>query len=325
MLCLITAGLGLLFSGATAGAQSSTSLAIVPENGDLLPGQEITVALEVTGGVDVNAFDVTITYNPAVLELRSWSPGDYLSNLSQVYQKVEAGSFQVVYTQLARPPKSGDGTLLNLVFRAVRKGISPVSIAAAEFAGGSAGEVFPERSGGFVLVHEDPDGIASYPLSGSIGLQGRGDRGGITLDLGYGLQHWLGPYQATSSDLPGENLSFGAVYEDQYRLSVNVPGYLSLDPGLEKIKTVDSTHTTITPLILRGGNAVWQETVDGVTAPNQVIDEADLSLVTGQYREEGPGLTGDVNFDGRIDILDLALVAGNYELTAGAAYHDWLP
>jgi hypothetical protein len=36
----------------------------------------------VRNGVNVNAFEVTLTYDQAVLGLDSWSPGDYLSNLN---------------------------------------------------------------------------------------------------------------------------------------------------------------------------------------------------------------------------------------------------
>ena len=33
----------------------------------------------------------------------------------------------------------------------------------------------------------------------------------------------------------------------------------------------------------------------------------------------------DINNDGKVDIFDLAMVAGNYGLTSALAYGEWLP
>jgi hypothetical protein len=34
---------------------------------------------------------------------------------------------------------------------------------------------------------------------------------------------------------------------------------------------------------------------------------------------------GDVNFDGKVNIQDLALVGGNYRLTSADVYGSWVP
>ena len=79
------------------------------------------------------------------------------------------------------------------------------------------------------------------------------------------------------------------------------------------------------PLMLYGGNAVWQDCLDDVCIPNNIIDAADVSLVGAQYLQSGPDLDGDVNYSGRVDIFDLAMVGANYGLTSKDVYATWLP
>jgi hypothetical protein len=118
-----------------ARAQPETVVQVTPETAEAAVGATTAFSLEVLEGVDVNAYDVTITYDPAVAALVSWSQGDYLSNLAQVYKVDEPGRLRLVFTQLATPPVSGDGVLLNLVFRGAAAGTSPVTIESLDFAG----------------------------------------------------------------------------------------------------------------------------------------------------------------------------------------------
>jgi len=70
------------------------------------------------------------------------------------------------------------------------------------------------------------------------------------------------------------------------------------------------------------GNAAWS---------NNTIDSGDVSVI-GTYwghtpadLEPGESLDGDVNFDGVVDLRDLAIVAGNFGLTSAQVYADWTP
>ena len=69
----------------------------------------------------------------------------------------------------------------------------------------------------------------------------------------------------------------------------------------------------IPALILRGGNAYWRSSL---TVLDNTIDTSDASLVGAQYGGSGSGDTfgnhGDCNFDGIVNIQDLALVGGNW-------------
>ncbi|HQA29770.1 MAG TPA: hypothetical protein PLA02_11215, partial [Brevefilum fermentans] len=60
------------------------------------------------------------------------------------------------------------------------------------------------------------------------------------------------------------------------------------------------------------------------------IDIGDAGLVGGAYGQPGSTTpTGanhpDVNFDGKVNIQDLALVGGNFGLTSAGAYEEWMP
>ena len=135
-----------------ARAQTGPRLSVQPPESQVPVGNDLSIDLVVTNGVDVNAFDVTVTYDPNVLTLKDWAFGDYLSNLAVVSQVNQPGSLRVAATQLARPPVSGDGALLTLNFRAQAAGVSPVTITRAEFASGTGAKTEPERVNGTVMA-----------------------------------------------------------------------------------------------------------------------------------------------------------------------------
>lgn len=119
---------------------------------DLPVGGSGTLSLEVLGGVEINAYDVTVRYDPALITFVSWSHGGYLSRLAQVYKADEPGKLRLVFTQLATPPVSGDGILLNLVFRGAAEGVSEVLIEALDFAGSDGTITNPQLIGATVVV-----------------------------------------------------------------------------------------------------------------------------------------------------------------------------
>ena len=110
-------------------------------------------------------------------------------------------------------------------------------------------------------------------------------------------------------------------YGGPYTITTNQPRYLNLyaDVSFNKLITVSGNYT-LPELRLRGGNAVWTD---------NVINTADAGRVGSDWGGSGStDLTinhGDVNFDNKVNIQDLALVGGNYDLTSAAAYAAWLP
>jgi hypothetical protein len=129
-----------------------TVVQVSPSALDIPIGDRGTISLEVLGGVEINAYDVTVRYDPALITFVSWSHGSYLSNLAQVYKVDEPGKLRLVFTQLATPPVSGDGILLNLDFSGAAEGVSEVLIEALDFAGADGTITNPQLIGGTIFV-----------------------------------------------------------------------------------------------------------------------------------------------------------------------------
>lgn len=140
-----------------AQAQGETLLQANPEVSHVPVGNQVLFRLEVRNGVDVNAFDVSITYDEEKLELSSWEFGSYLSNLSLVYKEDEdPGALRLAATQIRTPPVSGDGVLLELIFTAKAVGTAEVEITEAAFADPDGNPSYPTCQSGQVSVTNDP-------------------------------------------------------------------------------------------------------------------------------------------------------------------------
>ena len=132
--------------------EAQTVVQLSPSALDLPLGGSATLRLEVLGGLEVNAYDVTVRYDPAVITFVSWSHSGYLSHLAQVYKVDEPGTLRLVFTQLATPPVSGDGILLNLVFMGAAEGSSEVLIERLDFAGSDGTITNPQLIGATIRV-----------------------------------------------------------------------------------------------------------------------------------------------------------------------------
>ena len=135
-----------------ARAQSSTTLSVTPADSEVLLNDTTTIRLYVTGGVEINAFDVAITYNSQKLTLDSWTYGNYLSGLARVYLVNQPGEFRVAATQLAKPGVSGEGTLLIFNFKGVSGGVSPITITAATLVSTGGTSITPALEHGTLTV-----------------------------------------------------------------------------------------------------------------------------------------------------------------------------
>lgn len=144
----------MLSAAAPVRAQSETQLCITPGVASVPVGGIITVSIEVVNGNNLNAYDLTILYDTEVVTLESWGHGDYLTNLAVVKKVQEPGSFRLVVTQLASPGVSGDGTLLNLVFRGIQPGSSDVTLQAVRMVTTASEAIFPALSGAVITVSE---------------------------------------------------------------------------------------------------------------------------------------------------------------------------
>lgn len=155
-----------------------------------------------------------------------------------------------------------------------------------------------------------------FTLTGTFSMQGRSLREGIPVRLDY--QTVAGFY----ADVTGEtintisfNLEIPGMNGGEWLVTTEQERYLNVVEGNQKVLLMNG-NKLLPALQLLGGNAVWLN--------NNVIDLDDASQVGTDFgNPEGldPAvLNGDVNFDGVVNVQDLALVGGNYTKTSESAY-----
>ncbi len=163
---IIALSVSLLIAGmaSPARAQGGTLVTVQPPVAQVPVGSDLAIELVIIGGVNLNAFDVTLTYDPALLALKHWAHGSYFKNLWVISQDNQPGSLRLAAAQLASPPVSGDGALLVLTFTALAAGVTDVTIARAEFADSAGNKVIPEVAHGTVTAGSAP----TYTLTSTL-------------------------------------------------------------------------------------------------------------------------------------------------------------
>ena len=114
------------------------------------------VELAVNNGVDVNAFDIRLTYDQQRLSLQSWAHGGYLKALSCVNEVKTPGLLELDCTQIAQAEVSGDGVLLELSFNTLALGTADITLEEAVFADAQGVRSQPERANGVINVQNLP-------------------------------------------------------------------------------------------------------------------------------------------------------------------------
>ena len=159
--------------------------------------------------------------------------------------------------------------------------------------------------------------LGDFGVTGTVSMQGRTVRSGVQLFLtDVDGDPIYGPFDTLSTSELAFNVLFTGVNGSTYEITTDQPRYLNITKDLDKQFLVNGAYT-MNPLELRGGNAY--ET-DGLNK----IDISDASEVGSHYGETGD-MNADVNFDGKVNIQDLALVGGNFDLTGADAYSSWTP
>ena len=312
LLCLIAPAF-------SARAQTGAHISVLPAVTiiDLSVGNTALVQIYVDDVVELNAYEIILVYDPDVLSLTSWSHGTILTNLMNVIPPVNnPGYLQIVVTQIATPGYTGDGVLLNLNFQASTEGSSAITMTKAELARSNGVQLYPTVHNGVF------NAVRKFTVSGNISVEYNSLRAGIPVSLVGGTVFNAGPYTATTGGQAGNNFSISQVVRDTYILTTAQPRCLNLSEALGKSFGMASGSTTLAALALVRGNAAWTD---------NEINAGDVSVL-GTYWGKTPAdllpgesLDGDVNFDGIVNLRDLAIVAGNFGLTSAQAYASWTP
>ena len=311
------------FAFKPAVAQTGTTVFFMPDPANVYLNGTNSQVVEVWVGdaVELNAFDITVEYDPAIANLVTWTTGNFLEistgNCFQHPQHpISPGYFQIICTQFAKPKKTGSGVLLKLTFNGLSFDSTELSLTNPEFSAGTPlVTIYPTPTNGTLNVTYNST-IKPTTLSGSFDLQGRTDRGGVPVSLSVGQYVLQGPYNATTTNVSGNNLNFTNVAMDVYTVSTNQARYLNITPEMGKQKALLASGNVLAPLRLLGGNAIWTD---------NVINAQDLALVAGELGKSTFIAAADINDDGKVDIFDLATVAGNYGMTSETAYAGWMP
>lgn len=142
----------LLLQAGTARADSGTVVSIQPGDSNVLLGELTRLTVQVSNGSNLNAYDITVTYDSNRLTLEAWSHGTYFSNLAVIVNENTPGRLHLVATQLATPGVSGDGIVLNLDFRAKAAGVTTISLPRVEMATYTSEIVHPATYDGTLEV-----------------------------------------------------------------------------------------------------------------------------------------------------------------------------
>jgi len=173
---------------------------------------------------------------------------------------------------------------------------------------GASNFVYPGGISDVTVSIYDP-ASTTFNLGTQILLQGRSDSSNTCMNLGSGIVKCM-------TDKWGY-LTLDNMPSGSYVVRVSKLGYIDLPATLNKTLVVNAGKTKVNLLTLIAGDA----------DNNEVINLADAVAVANDFGHSGGAIVNpltDINADGKVDLLDLAIVALNYNKTS-SAYNSWKP
>jgi hypothetical protein len=158
----------LAFPLSIARAQAQAAVSINPSSATLDVGQSATLEVRITDVADLYAYDITLHYDPSILEITSIENGSLLKGgftAAQVLDKT-TGTAQIAFTSI--PPftaQSGSGELAVFKVRAKAGGSARVTIENIQLLKKDATAIQTSASSGTVTVTGSAPTEASHPVS----------------------------------------------------------------------------------------------------------------------------------------------------------------
>ncbi|MBN1430747.1 MAG: PQQ-binding-like beta-propeller repeat protein [Anaerolineae bacterium] len=283
----------MLYVGSNNGklhAFGATLVVATPASPAVYPGDSLTVSLDVKNAQGLFAMQTSCTADPAILAVQNGEFGSFFDPASRFIAEnaVVGGTWNGAVSLLSpAAPLFGDGNYAMLTYQAVSPGTAIITCTGmlSNQDGTEQAVTFVDASV-TVLPFATLDGVASY--------QGRTSHADIEVTA-------VGP--VTRSDLTDAT---GAYLIDQleagtYNVEADAPLYL---PNCTAATLAAGDALTLPSTQLRGGD----------TDDNDVINIGDATLVAANFRLTVPPADpqADINGDGIVNILDLALLGSNY-------------
>ncbi len=161
----------------TAQAQAQTALTISPASTTLQAGQSATLAVRITDVQDLYAYDITLRYDPTLVEVTSIDNGSFLQGGFTAAQILDpaAGTAQLAFTSI--PPftaQSGSGELATFKVKAKSGGSARISIENIQLLKKDATAIEVTSASGLVTVNSGVSTEAPRPVLNPGGAEDQG-------------------------------------------------------------------------------------------------------------------------------------------------------
>jgi LysM repeat protein len=158
-ICLVMIILIASLSGAPVLAQGAATVRVDPSASSVQVNDTASIAIKVDNIANLTAFELHLSFDPAVLEVTSMTNGGFVAADFTAQNKFDnaAGTIDYAIAQMNRAPAQGNGTLLNIVFHAKGAGSTTVTTRATQAA--PDGLLFADQNGIAIPVSWVPGNI----------------------------------------------------------------------------------------------------------------------------------------------------------------------
>jgi LysM repeat protein len=116
-------------AGVPALAQAATAVRVEPSAISAQVNDTVNISIKVDNVANLIAFELHLSFNPSVLEVKGITNGGFVVADFEAQKTFDnaAGTIDYAVAQMNRAPAQGNGTLLNIAFRAKANGSSTVT------------------------------------------------------------------------------------------------------------------------------------------------------------------------------------------------------